>query len=63
MLWYVSSSGGRKLLAEECLSENDEAQCAFHLSEAVNASIRTITTYREEQREMAGKTECILIHF
>lgn len=40
---------GRKLMAEECLSSNDELGCAFHLSEAASAFLRTMLVYREEQ--------------
>ncbi|KPI95957.1 Separin [Papilio xuthus] len=43
---YQSS---RKLYAEEYLAENKEADCAFYLSEAVSASVRTLAVYRDEQ--------------
>ncbi|PZC82604.1 hypothetical protein B5X24_HaOG210048 [Helicoverpa armigera] len=44
---------GRKLMAEECLSDNDDAGCAFHLSEAASASLRTMAVYRDEQLKTA----------
>ncbi|CAG9103949.1 unnamed protein product [Plutella xylostella] len=39
----------RKLQAEECLKDNDDLTCAFHLSEAVSSSVRTLAAYRDEQ--------------
>ncbi|KAJ0172900.1 hypothetical protein K1T71_011076 [Dendrolimus kikuchii] len=45
---------GRKLLAEECLSANDDNGCAFNLSEAVSATLRTLAVYRDEQLKAAG---------
>ncbi|KAJ2942982.1 hypothetical protein O0L34_g15173 [Tuta absoluta] len=39
----------RKLLAEECLSVNNDLETAFHLSESVCASLRTQAVYRNEQ--------------
>ncbi|XP_045539175.1 uncharacterized protein LOC106713033 [Papilio machaon] len=54
---YQSS---RKLYAEECLAENKEADCAFYLSEAVSASVRTLAVYRDEQiKASASKTHKI----
>lgn len=47
--------GGRKLLAEECLANGDEEECAFHLSESVSFTVRTMTLYRDEQIRAAGK--------
>ncbi|XP_063833365.1 uncharacterized protein LOC135082498 [Ostrinia nubilalis] len=44
---------GRKLLAEECLAASKEAECAFHLSEAVSATLRTMAVYRDEQIKAA----------
>ncbi|CAB3256831.1 unnamed protein product [Arctia plantaginis] len=44
---------GRKLMAEECLADNDDIGCAFHLSEAASASLRTMAVYREEQLRSA----------
>ncbi|XP_047033307.1 separin [Helicoverpa zea] len=44
---------GRKLMAEECLSDNDDVGCAFHLSEAASASLRTMAVYRDEQLKTA----------
>ncbi|CAG4968095.1 unnamed protein product [Parnassius apollo] len=48
---YQSS---RKLYAEECLGENNEADCAFYLSESVSASLRTLAVYRDEQLRTTG---------
>ncbi|KAJ8713144.1 hypothetical protein PYW08_008448 [Mythimna loreyi] len=45
---------GRKLMAEECLAVNDDVGCAFHLSEASSASLRTMAVYRDEQLKAAG---------
>ncbi|CAH1641316.1 unnamed protein product [Spodoptera littoralis] len=45
---------GRKLMAEECLASNDDVGCAFHLSEAASASLRTMAVYRDEQLKAAG---------
>ncbi|KAH9641635.1 hypothetical protein HF086_009981 [Spodoptera exigua] len=45
---------GRKLMAEECLASNDDIGCAFHLSEAASASLRTMAVYRDEQLKAAG---------
>ncbi|XP_075984062.1 extra spindle pole bodies like 1, separase [Anticarsia gemmatalis] len=45
---------GRKLMAEECLADSNDAACAFHLSEAASASLRTMAVYREEQLKAAG---------
>ncbi|XP_045503315.1 uncharacterized protein LOC123700208 [Colias croceus] len=44
----------QKLLAEECFFENKEKECAFHFSEAVSASVRTLAIYREEQDLISG---------
>ncbi|KOB76374.1 Separin [Operophtera brumata] len=35
-------------------TEDDDAKCAFHLSEAVSASIRMMAIYRDEQIKAAG---------
>ncbi|XP_047999592.1 uncharacterized protein LOC125236716 [Leguminivora glycinivorella] len=40
---------GNKLMAEEYFMQNDDARCAFHLSEAVSASLRILALYRENQ--------------
>ncbi|XP_073948672.1 extra spindle pole bodies like 1, separase isoform X2 [Choristoneura fumiferana] len=40
---------GNKLMAEEYLAQEDDARCAFHLSEAVSASLRTMAMYRDDQ--------------
>ncbi|XP_013145878.1 PREDICTED: separin [Papilio polytes] len=54
---YQSS---RKLYAEQRLAENNEAECAFYLSEAVSASVRTLAVYRDEQiKASASKTHKI----
>ncbi|RVE45533.1 hypothetical protein evm_009798 [Chilo suppressalis] len=45
---------GHKLLAEECLASGKEAECAFHISEAVSASLRTMAVYRDEQIKAAN---------
>lgn len=50
--------GGRKLLAEECFADGMETECAFHLSEAVASSVRTLAVYREEQLQNSGKYSC-----
>ena len=51
---YSAFQGGRKLMAEECLADNDDVGCAFHLSEASSASLRTMAVYRDEQLKAAG---------
>ncbi|VVC97061.1 unnamed protein product, partial [Leptidea sinapis] len=38
-----------KLCAEECLADCKENECAFHLSESVDAGVRILAVYREEQ--------------
>ncbi|XP_063368810.1 uncharacterized protein LOC134657186 [Cydia amplana] len=40
---------GNKLMAEEFLMQNEDARCAFHLSEAVSASLRILALYRDDQ--------------
>ncbi|CAG9791650.1 unnamed protein product [Diatraea saccharalis] len=45
---------GRKLLADECLSASKEEECAFHMSEAISASLRTMAVYRDEQIKSAS---------
>ncbi|KAL4708912.1 hypothetical protein ACJJTC_010957 [Scirpophaga incertulas] len=45
---------GRKLLAEECYIENNEAECAFHFSEAVSASLRNMALHRDDQIKVAS---------
>ncbi|XP_072934655.1 separin [Epargyreus clarus] len=45
---------GRKLIAEECFSGSNEIEGAFHLSEAVSASLRTLAVYRDEQLRSSG---------
>ncbi|XP_052739083.1 separin [Bicyclus anynana] len=40
---------GRKLIAEECLADGMETECAFHFSESVASSVRTLAVYRDEQ--------------
>uniref|UniRef100_A0A2H1W5J8 separase n=1 Tax=Spodoptera frugiperda TaxID=7108 RepID=A0A2H1W5J8_SPOFR len=45
---------GRKIMAEECLASSDDVGCAFHLSEAASASLRTMAVYRDEQLKAAG---------
>ncbi|KAG6457866.1 hypothetical protein O3G_MSEX010537 [Manduca sexta] len=47
---YQSS---RKLLAEESLASGDDAGCAFYLSEAMSATLRTMAVYRDEQQKLA----------
>ncbi|XP_028026735.1 separin [Bombyx mandarina] len=44
----------RKLLAEQCLMDGDEAGCAFHFSESVFATLRTMAIYRDEQIKLAN---------
>ncbi|KAL0818068.1 hypothetical protein ABMA28_008604 [Loxostege sticticalis] len=45
---------GKKLLAEEFLAANKETECAFHLSEAVSATLRTMAVYRDDQIKALG---------
>lgn len=56
-------TGSRKLYAEERLAENNEAECAFYLSEAVSASVRTLAVYRDEQIKASGKPFFILFGY
>lgn len=46
-------------MAEECLVAGDESGCAFNLSEAVSASLRTMAVYREEQMKAIGKNSAV----
>nr|XP_034827801.1 separin [Maniola hyperantus] len=50
----INYESGKKLIAEECLADGLEKECAFHFTESVSSSVRTLAVYREEQIKNRG---------